>query len=115
MGAAAMAEREEMGEENEQARVPFVLPFLYPIWNPGGKPAAPGCVSAVRLASGFAGRCAGPPGEAAGARQACTGILFWPGFRCSSVQAPGWPVHRSAAPGISRKTDQAPFLDDTKL
>jgi hypothetical protein len=71
-----MEEREELEEETELARVPLVLPFLYQIWNPGGKPAAPGCEPAVRLAAGCAGRCAGLPGEAAGAHRACTGILF---------------------------------------
>jgi hypothetical protein len=83
MGEAAMEEREELEEENELARVPLVLPFLYPIWRPSGKPAAPGCEPAIRLAAGSTGRYAGLPGEAAGARWACAGILFWPGFRCS--------------------------------
>jgi hypothetical protein len=76
MGEAAMEEREELEEENELVRVPPVLPILYPIWKPDGKPAAPGCKPAVRLAAGGAGHCAGLPGEAAGARRACTGILF---------------------------------------
>jgi hypothetical protein len=76
MGAVAMEEREEL--EEEIGFLPF-SPNLYPIWKPGGKPAVPGCVPAYRLAAGFAGRCAGPPGEAAGARRACIGILFWPG------------------------------------
>jgi hypothetical protein len=76
MGEAAMEEREELEEENELARVPPVLPFLYPIWKPGGKPVAPGYEPAVWLAAGGAGRCAELPGEAAGARRACTGILF---------------------------------------
>jgi hypothetical protein len=42
MGKAAMEEREELEEETELARVPLVLPFLYQIWNPSGKPAASG-------------------------------------------------------------------------
>jgi hypothetical protein len=56
MGEAAMEEREESEEETELARVPLVLPFLYKIWNPSGKSAAPGCEPAVRLEAGCAGR-----------------------------------------------------------
>jgi hypothetical protein len=112
VGEAAMEEREELEEENKLARVPFVLPSLYKIWIPGGKSAPPGCEPAIRLEAGCAGCCSGLPGEVAGARRACTGILFWPGFRCSPgtapVHAPGWPVHRPAVPGISRKIVQDP-------
>jgi hypothetical protein len=89
MGEAAMEEREELEEETKLARVPLVLPFLYQIWNPGGKSVAPGCEPAVRLAAGSAGHCAGMPGEAAGACRAYTRILFWPGFQCSPGTSAG--------------------------
>jgi hypothetical protein len=61
----------------------------------GGKPVAPGAVPGCPVRQ---------PVHAGPVPESCSGQ----GSGVAPVHAPGWPVHRLVAPGISRKTVQRP-------
>jgi hypothetical protein len=67
---------------------------------------------ASRLRVSHAGHGVGLSGEIASARRACTGILFWPRFRCSPGTRAGLSVLQAGAAGhLQEKSSKAPSFD----
>jgi hypothetical protein len=93
---------EDREKEIAEIRVPLILLFI----PRSGIPIESLRHRAMSRPTGRTGRCAGLPGEAAGARRACTESYFGQGSGVAPIHALGYPVHRLVPSGTSRKIDQ---------